>query len=140
MAFKISAADQKRLDAHVAELKKQRSAVEDAIEAYNATVAEAHVQMTIAVDAYNEKLADAHGALEDIHREKEEELDRKSDKWKESNDTSDIDEWIEKIDEAVQMLSEDLDVDAAPVIDPEALFETDKAEELEGLPIEPEPQ
>lgn len=138
MAFKISKAEQSRIDAHVEQLKAQRSVLEDAVIKFNESQAEAFNVLSHTLNEYNEVLSTAHGLVEDIHREHGDEFDEKSDAWKEGDVGTRVEAWIESLDELVSTLASEIEVQSPEDIDIEFLFETDPAEALENMDLKPE--
>jgi hypothetical protein len=138
MAFKISKEEQGRIDAHVEQLKAQRSVLEDAVTKFNESQVVAFNVLSQALNEYNEMLSTAHGLVEDIHREHEVEFDEKSDAWKEGDVGTRVEAWIESLDELVNTLASEIEVQSPEDVDIEFLFETDPAEALENMDLKPE--
>jgi hypothetical protein len=97
MAFKIKAADQKRIDAAFGELTGQRSTLEESVRVFNEAVAAARAKLQQDVDAYNEKVEAARGMLDDVHRAFEDEFDDRSANWRNGDKGIATKEWIDSI-------------------------------------------
>jgi hypothetical protein len=106
MAFKIKAADQKRIEAAFGQLTAQRSALEESVRLFNETVAAARATMQLDVDAYNEKVDAARSVLDDVHRELEDEFDDKSANWQNGDKGIATKEWIDTISALAEELTE----------------------------------
>jgi hypothetical protein len=106
MAFKIKAADQKRIDAAFGELTAQRSTLEESVRVFNEAVAAARAKLEPDVDAYNEKVDAARGMLDDVHRELEDEFDDRSANWQNGDKGIATKEWIDSISALAEELTE----------------------------------
>lgn len=82
MAFKLSKEELKRRTNYFDELTVLRAELEDAINVFNAEVEKLKEPVTAALTKYNEVVEQARGFAEDIAREADEEIDSKSDKWR----------------------------------------------------------
>jgi len=101
MAFKIKAADQKRIDAAFGELTGQRSTLEESVRVFNEAVAAARAK-----DAYNEKVEAARGMLDEVHRAFEDEFDDRSANWQNGDKGIATKEWIDSINALTDELTE----------------------------------
>ena len=106
MAFKIKAADQKRIEAAFGQLTAQRSTLEESVRVFNEAVAAARATLQLDVDAYNEKVDAARGVLDDVHRELEDEFDDKSANWQNGDKGIATKEWIDTISALTEELTE----------------------------------
>ena len=106
MAFKIKAADQKRIEAAFGQLTAQRSTLEESGRVFNEAVAAARATLQLDVDAYNEKVDAARGVLDDVHRELEDEFDDKSANWQNGDKGIATKEWIDTISALTEELTE----------------------------------
>lgn len=125
MAFKITAKDQKRVEALFGELDARRATLEDAVNVFNETLAAERAKLQEVVDLYNEKSNELRGVLEDIHSEMEDEFDNKSDNWKASDKADVIEEWIGTINEIVEDVNEASLASFPETLDMESLIEGD---------------
>jgi CHASE1-domain containing sensor protein len=106
MAFKIKAADQKRIDAAFEELTAQRSTLEESVRVFNEAVAVARAKLQPDVDAYNEKVHAARGMLDDVHRALEDEFGDRSANWQNGDKGIAAKEWIDSINALAEELTE----------------------------------
>ena len=106
MAFKIKAADQKRIEAAFGQLTAQRSTLEESVRVFNEAVAAARATLQLDVDAYNEKVDAARGVLDDVHRELEDEFDDKSANLQNGDKGIATKEWIDTISALAEELTE----------------------------------
>ena len=106
MAFKIKAADRKRIEAAFDQLTAQRGTLEDSVRVFNEAFAAARVLLQQDVDAYNEKVDVARGMLDDVHREIEDEFNDKSVNWQNSDKGIVTKEWIDSLSAMTEELTE----------------------------------
>lgn len=139
MAFKIKASDDKRVTEAFAQLTIRRNNLENARIAFNDAIGIAREILQAEVDAHNEQSEATRGLLEDIHRELEEEFDAKSDKWKDSDKSESVKEWIEKVGDMVESV-EDASIDSFPeAIESDGILaEDDPAEQYAEMDKEPQ--
>jgi hypothetical protein len=106
MAFKIKAADRKRIEAAFGQLTAQRGTLEESVRVFNEALAAARALLQLDVDAYNEKVDEARGMLDDVHRELEDEFNDKSVNWQNSDKGIATKEWIDSISALTEELTE----------------------------------
>lgn len=106
MAFKIKAADCKRIEAAFGQLTAQRGMLEESVRVFNEAVAAARALLQRDVDAYNEKVDEARGMLNDVHRELEDEFNDKSLSWQNGDKGTATKEWIDSISALTEELTE----------------------------------
>jgi CHASE1-domain containing sensor protein len=106
MAFKIKAADQKRIDAAFGELTAQRNTLEESVRVFNEAVSVARAKLQPDVDAYNEKVDATRGMLDDVHSALEDEFDDRSANWQNGDKGIATKEWIDSINALAEELTE----------------------------------
>lgn len=128
MAFKITKGENDRIAALLSKLDTSRILI-------NAKLDEYRGEMEGLVEGYNEIREELRGVLEDIHNAKQDEYDDKSDNWREGERGEATYEWLSKLEEAMNTVSDDLTVEI-----PEDIEFDDEVQTLmdEGLPSEPE--
>lgn len=128
MAFKLSKAEIKTRDEFVSKLEIESGKLAEAIETYNAAVAEAKIDLQDAVDTYNEIVQDAQYFITEIAEAKRGEYDDKSERWKEGEAGELASEFVD-VWEGIEMEPIDLDI-PGDIDQPEPSHRDD----LEGLP------
>jgi hypothetical protein len=141
--LKITASDKKRIDVVAAKLTAERAKLEDAISVFNEAVNVARNALSLQIDAYNEAQEEAFNLIDDIHREQEDNLTNKSEKWQDSPKGELAREWVQEIEEIKSALEGEVYhslVDALTI--EELLGETDSdvadiATRLEEFQVKP---
>jgi hypothetical protein len=130
MAFKLSKADAERRAAYIESLTDLRGKLEDAISGFNAAVDELKAPVTTILEAYNAELEEARGFIEDIARGADEEIDDKSEKWRDGERGQAATQWKDEYENA--------DLSNFEITFPEELPGDlpDHPETLDGLPEE----
>jgi exonuclease VII small subunit len=113
MAFKIKAADMKRLEESASELETKRSALEDAVNAFNEELAAARATLQESVDAYNEAAESIRAQIQDIHNELSEQFADRSEKWQEGDTGQRVSEWLDNLEHEPERIS-DVSLDEFP--------------------------
>lgn len=111
MAFKITCADQRRIEALIEKFDNKKSLVEEAL------------------TQLNEVRDELRGVVEDIKDEMQSQYDDKSEKWLEGDRASPTEDWISDLEEVVSCLEDEIEMPDTADID--SMLE-------EGVPCEPE--
>jgi hypothetical protein len=141
--LKITVADKKRIDEAAAWLTKEREKLEDAISVFNEAVNAARNALSIQIDAYNEAQVSAYNLMEDIHREQEEALDGRSEKWLDSEKGEAAKDWVQNLENIREALSVEVYHSIADPLNVEELLgeedpdEADISSRLENLALRP---
>lgn len=106
MAFKLSKAERAELDSFATRLSKENADLTAVLEEQGAIIEAAYERINGAIDTYNGVLADAHSFIEDISQEAQSEFDDKSERWQEGDRGSEVQEWIESLDNACSEMEE----------------------------------
>lgn len=96
MAFKLTKTESKTRENLVAELEIAASALNSAVEAYNEAVKAAWEELAPAIEAYNEKVGEAREFAEGIAERAQEEIDGKSDAWRDGDRGTAAQAWQEE--------------------------------------------
>lgn len=136
MAFKLTRAEEYRLELLRDKLADARLTLEAVFNAQSAIIEDAYAAINAALAPYNEIVEEARGFVEDIASEREGEWDDKSERWQESDRGEAARDWFEQWQSAAECDIETID-DLEPVL-PE-FDPVDVSELLENLPTEMEP-
>jgi Rad3-related DNA helicase len=136
MAFKLTKAEDTRKASIEANLEEVVGKVEDAKNQLEADIAALVETFNAeAVTILNEALEDARGFVEDIHRERSEEYDMKSERWMEGERGQAAYDWLQSWETAVGELDEVAELDA-PTIEFEIPDAASVVQQLEGEPAQ----
>ena len=141
--LKITASDKKRIDLVADKLSKERAKLEDAISEFNEAVNTARNALSVQIDSYNEVQQEALNLIEDIHREQEEILDDKSEKWRDGEKGQLARDWIQGIEEIKTTLEGEIYHSMVDPLTIEELLGEDDPEvadistQLEEIPLKP---
>lgn len=127
MAFKISKAEQKRIDEIVQRLNSKFDDINGILEKARSEIENELVE-------YNEIREELRGVIEDIHAEKQEEYEDKSENWQEGDRGQATYQWLETLEEHTNAVGEDFEVEIEDIEKPDYLGTLAD----EGLPLEPE--
>ena len=83
--IRLTKTDTSRRKEIIESSRDARSALEDAIAAYNRAVSEANSELSAAITAYNEHIEEVSGFAQDIATELREAYDERSESWKDSD-------------------------------------------------------
>lgn len=134
MAFKLTKAEDKRKAEIESDLEKAVGKVEDAKNQLEADItALVETFNTEVVTPLNEALSDARGFVEDIHRERTEEYDMKSERWMEGERGQAASDWLQTWETAAGELDDVTEVEA-PTIEFEVPDAANIVQQLEGEP------
>lgn len=138
MAFKITAANQKEIDAYLDKLNEQRKAIEAELDAFNDALSAIRGRLEEAVAAYNETVADVRTTFDDIVSEKRSEWEDKSEKWQESYKGQAADLWLSELESFADNIDEATLDDIPEVVDVESVLPNDPYEDYHTT-VEREP-
>jgi chromosome segregation ATPase len=113
MAFKIKAAEQKRLEETANDLSAKRDALDDAVSVFNEALAAARAALQEKIDEYNTAAESIRAQLQDIQSERDEEFSDRSEKWQESANGEKVREWIDNFEQEQNRI-EDVSLDDFP--------------------------
>ena len=130
MAFKLSKGDLARREKLVKELGEALAEVTAAVEAFNTGIDTLRTDIEQAVADYNEVVAEAKGFADDIASQAENEIDEKSDAWREGERGQAAEEW------QGEWANLDLDEIEVDIPDPIDFDEPDHGSALEEAPEE----
>ncbi len=128
MAFKLTKKEMVTRDQIVAALREKGGGLEEAISTFNTAFEEAWGAVDAALTEYNDALAEAKEFTDEIHGDRQNEYDEKSEKWQEGERGEIASSWLgewEGID-----LSE-IEIEKPDEID---VPDLSHADDLEGLP------
>lgn len=100
MAFKMTKADETRLQDVQRRLAAQRQNVEQVVASANEQIEQAKAKVADEINAYNEIVGEARGVIEDIRNEAQSEYDDKSEKWLEGERGQAVAEWLSGLETA----------------------------------------
>lgn len=127
MAFKISKAEQKRIDDLVKRLDSKFDDIGTILD-------NARKEIDDELSAYNEIREELRGVIEDIYSERQDEYGEKSDNWRDGDRASATSEWLYQLEEIVAEVGEEFEIEIEHIEKPDYLGTlTD-----EGVPLEPE--
>jgi len=130
MAFKLDKKEVGERDGLLEELRDARTALEEAVAAYNAAVEALKAPLLAELEKYNEVVEKARDFVEDIANVAEEQFGDKSEKWQEGEKGVAAREWIDAW--------QNEDLNAVEIEFPDELSlpddETDHDGRLENLP------
>jgi len=130
MAFKLTKQEQTQRDAHVEQLRAAQACVEDARAVADDAIMHAINVYNDTVRVYNMALTDAEGFTDDLLSRLEEELDTRSDTWRDSEKGSDAQTFLAEW-QALDFL--EIDEQADLTLDAET---PEHADTLESAPLE----
>lgn len=136
MAFKLTNAEDKQKSDIEADLEQAVGVIEDA-----KTELESEIEKLITdfnethIAAFNEKLETARGWVEDIHRERSEDYDQKSERWTEGDRGQAAYDWLQTWESAVGELDAMTDVEV-PQLDITIPDAANVVQQLEGEPYQ----
>jgi hypothetical protein len=136
MAFKLSKAEQVRIDELVTKFSSARANLELSVATYNETVNEARGKVDDELAVLNEIRDELRGVVEDIHSEKNGDFDDKSENWQDGDRGSATRTWIDAIEEVKDMLDDEIEIE---VIDEMVIDLSEIEDKLEeGISSEPD--
>lgn len=109
MAFKITKEETNRLGEIAGRLANARMRFDEAVETANANYEDEIAGINEKAAAYNEILEEARGYVEDIHSERYNEFDDKSETWQEGERGEATREWLEALENIKDNELEDIE-------------------------------
>lgn len=129
MAFKMTKTEITRVQKVLTQIEASRDAVNVAVASYNSAVIELSAPVDAAISDLNEVYNEMYGIFEDIHAERSEEFNDKSERWQESEAAENAQQWLEEVETFKDLFSGEIDM-------PETAIEVDLSEADESLEAE----
>jgi hypothetical protein len=134
MAFRITKAEQNRLQEIADKVAEERLAFDTAVDEANAAIEDIYSALNERITRYNELLEEGRGVIEDIHSERQSDFDDKSERWQEGERGEATREWLDKLDSDKEEIEDIGELTFEPLDFSEVEDHVEKLTEIEAEP------